>query len=75
MCISSLQKPVLAAECSPDHCGIDVFSPKASKAAFFNFLLVILALFCDLLFRSFSVPVSIGFDHLVKTDQMVKKKI
>jgi hypothetical protein len=74
MCISSLQNPVLAAECSRGHCGIDVFSLKTSKAAFFSFLPVILALFCVLLFPGFSTLVSIGFDYLVKTDQMVKKK-
>jgi len=51
-----------------------LFSLKTSKAAFFNFLRVILALFCDLLFQGFSVLVSIGFDYLVKTDQMVKEK-
>jgi hypothetical protein len=38
ICISSLQKPVLAAECSPGHCGIDVFWLKTSEAAFFSFL-------------------------------------
>jgi hypothetical protein len=74
VCISSLQKLILAAECSPDHCGINVFSLKTSKAAFFTFLLVISALFCDLLFRSFFTLIFIGFDYLVKTNQMVKKK-
>jgi hypothetical protein len=74
MCISSLQKPVLAAECSPDYCGIDVFFAENVQSGLFQLFAGLLALFCDLLFRSFSVLISIGFDYLVKTDQMVKEK-
>jgi hypothetical protein len=51
------------------------FSLKTFKAAFFTFFAGLSALFCDLLFRSFSTLIFIGFDYLVKTDQMVKKKI
>jgi hypothetical protein len=74
MCISSLQKPVLAAKCSPDHCGIDAFFAENVQSGLFQLFAGLLALFCDLLFQGFSVLVSIGFDYLVKTDQMVKEK-
>jgi len=74
MCISSLQKPVLAAEYSPDHCGIDAFFAENVQSGLFQLFAGLLALFCDLLLPGFSVLVSIGFDYLVKTDQMVKGK-
>ena len=74
MCISSLQNPVLAAECSPDHYGIVAFFAENVQSGLFQLSAGLLALFCDLLFRGFSVLVSIGFAYLVKTDQMVKEK-
>jgi hypothetical protein len=74
MCISPLQNPVLEAECSPDHCGIDVFFAENIQSGLFRLFAGLLALFCGPLFRSFSALIFIGFDYLAKTDQMVKEK-
>ena len=74
MCLSSLQKPALAAEVSPYRCGIDAFFAEKGQSGLFQLLRGILTRFCRLLFPGFSAPAYTGFDYLVKTLQMVKEK-